>query len=263
MNNIGVMLFIILLPIVLIIIFVNSKDKNKEPIGLLAQLFGLGMLSCLLTLGASLLLDDFLPFMKSGSGSKELISIFLYSFIGVALIEEVSKWIFIYIRGYKSKYFDELYDIIVYAIYVSLGFAFLENLFFIISEDTITLSTIILRAVTAIPGHACYAIFMGYYLSLAKKFKNENKKILVRNNIALSIVVPIILHGIYDFCLLSNIKLLIFMFIGFMIVLYIISYKKLNIASKKNKKIKNKMFFCKNCGSKVEKDFCPKCGKKI
>ena len=124
MNNIGVMLFIILLPIVLITIFVNSKDKNKEPIGLLAQLFGLGMLSCLLTLGASLLLDDFLPFMKSGSGSKELISIFLYSFIGVALIEEVSKWIFIYIRGYKSKYFDELYDIIVYAIYVSLGFAF-------------------------------------------------------------------------------------------------------------------------------------------
>ena len=263
MNNIGIMLFIIVLPIVLITLFVYNKDKHKEPIDLLVQLFLLGMLSCILTLGTSLILDNYLPFMKEGSNSKELISIFLYSFIGVALIEEMFKWIFLYLKGFKSKEFDELYDVVVYSIFISLGFAFLENVFFILSDDIINMSTIILRAVTAIPGHACYAVFMGYYLSLARKFKSERKKILVRNNIALSIIVPIMLHGIYDFCLLSNIRLLMFVFIGFMVILYIISYKKLEIASHSSKKIKHKFKFCKNCGMKVEKDFCPKCGKKI
>ena len=262
MNNIGLMLFIMILPIALIILYINYKDKKKEPIGLLIQLFGLGMISCVLTLGISLVLDEFVPFMKT-SENRTLLSLFLYSFVGVALIEELSKWLFLYIRGYKSRHFDELYDVIVYSIFISLGFAFLENILFLINEDTINIYAIILRAITAIPGHTCYAVFMGYHLSLSKKFKLDGKKELERNNILLSIIVPVIFHGLYDFFLLSNIRLLIYAFIIFMIIIYIMSYQKIEIASKFSSIIKKETKYCKNCGISVETDFCPKCGKKV
>ena len=262
MNNIGIMLFIMILPMILIILYINSKDKQKEPVGLLIQLFLLGMVSCLLTLGISLVLDEFVPFMKAND-NKSLTSIFLYSFIGIALIEELSKWILLYIRGYKSSHFDELYDVIVYSIFISLGFAFLENIIFLINEESINVYAVILRAITAVPGHACYGVFMGYYLSLSKKFKIEENKILTRNNIILSIIVPILLHGVYDFCLLSNIKILIYVFIIFMIILYAVSYKKIKISANCNRKINKKIVFCKNCGTSVKTDFCPYCGKKV
>lgn len=262
MNNIGVMLFIMILPMILIIVYINNKDKQKEPIGLLIQLFLLGMVSCLLALGISLVLDEFVPFMKA-SDSKTITSIFLYSFVGVALIEELSKWLLLYIRGYKSSHFDELYDVIVYSIFVSLGFAFLENIIFLINEETINIYAVILRAITAVPGHACYGVFMGYYLSLSKKFKIEENKSLTRNNIILSITVPILLHGVYDFCLFSNIRILTYVFIIFMIILYIVSYRKIEIAAKSSYKLEKKLVFCKNCGASVETDFCPKCGKKV
>jgi len=262
MNNIGLLLFIIVLPIVLILVFVTNKDREKEPIGLLLQLFFLGMISCILTLGVSYALEYF-PFMSKGRENVDFISVFLYSFIGIAFVEEICKWIILYIRGYKSKYFDELYDVIVYSIFVSLGFAFLENMIFIFNEEVLDIYVIILRAICAIPGHACYAIFMGYYLSLAKKFSKGKNKKLSRNNLLLSIIVPILLHGIYDCCLLSEIRLLIYVFTVYMIVLYYISYKKLKLASKTNENVIKKIRICKKCGCQTEKDFCPYCGKKI
>ena len=263
MNNIGIMIFIIILPMVLIILYINNRDKNKEPIGLLTKLFGLGMLSCLIALLLSLGLDNILPFMKNSGENQSLTSIFLYSFIGIATVEEISKWILLYIGGYKSKHFNESYDVIVYSVFVSLGFAFLENVLFLINEQTIDIYAVILRAISAVPGHACYGVFMGYYLSLSKKDKLDNNKKIAQNNILLSIIVPILLHGIYDFCLLVEIKELIFVFIVFMVGLYTVTYKKIESTSKNSYKLDTKEKYCKKCGIKVKKDFCPYCGKKI
>ena len=56
---------------------------------------------------------------------------FIYVFLFVALIEEGSKFLMTYILGYNNKEFDEVYDMIVDASFVSLGFAFYENLIYI------------------------------------------------------------------------------------------------------------------------------------
>ena len=258
MDSLSIRLFLAILPVVLILIFVYNKDKSKEPLGLLLKLFGLGILSCFLVLAISSGMEKIFPFMKGDIDKKSFLDTLLYAFIGVALVEEFCKWLMLYFQGYKSKEFGELYDILVYAVFVSLGFAFFENILYIVGNEEISIA--LLRAVSAVPGHACDAVFMGYYLNLAKQFNYKDRKDLERKYIILSILIPALLHGIYDFCLMSGYSILVLSFIVFVIFLYSISLKKLKELSESNKKIKFKNNFCEVCGAKVEGQFCGVCG---
>lgn len=260
MNNLSIMLFLAVLPVILILIFVYSKDKSKEPLGLLIKLFVLGILSCFLVLAISSGMEKIFPFMQGELDDKGFLDTLLYAFIGVALVEEFCKWIMIYFKGYKSEEFDEMYDILVYSVFVSLGFAFFENILYVLG--TKKLSIALLRAVSAVPGHACDAVFMGYYLNIAKQYYYKDRKDLERKNIILSIVMPATLHGIYDFCLMSGYNILVLMFIVFVIFLYSISLNKLKELSESNKKIKFKNKFCGICGSRVDGEYCGVCGSK-
>ena len=258
MNQLGLLLFITIIPVLLILIYVYQKDKQKEPISILLQFFGLGILCCFIVIYFSQFLENFLPFMNS-SNRKTFFDIILYAFIGVAFIEEGCKWLMLYMRGYYTKEFDEVFDILVYAVFVSLGFAFFENAFYIYQIGQ--LKTALIRAVSAIPGHACDAIFMGYYLSIAKQHHYQKNKKEEKKNIILSLLVPTILHGIYDFCIMAKMELFTYVFLIFIVFLYIISFKKLLEISKENKIIKYKEVFCKNCGAKMEGRRCKNCGR--
>lgn len=258
MSNISILFFLAVLPVILILLFVYNKDKSKEPISLLLKLFGLGILSCFLVLAISGVLEKFLPFMQNTSGNKSFLDTLLYAFIGVAFVEELCKWLMLYLKGYHNKEFDEVYDVIVYSVFVSLGFAFFENILYVMGTQKLSIA--ILRAVSAVPGHACDAIFMGYYLALAKQFSYQNKKDLERKNIILSILIPAVLHGIYDFCLMSGYTILILTFIIFVAILYALSIKKLKEVAGNNKKIKYTTSFCRVCGARVEGQFCSNCG---
>lgn len=258
--NLTTLLLYAALPVVIILIAVYLKDKNKEPLSLLIMLFLGGFMSCVLVLLASDIMGTFLPFMNGTVATKSFINIILYAFIGVALVEEVCKWIMVYIIGYRNSEYDELYDGIVYCIFVSLGFAFIENILYVI--NTTSIKTAILRAVTAVPSHAFDAVFMGYYLSLAKKGNLKKNKELEKKNLILSIIVPTLLHGIYDFCLMSGYQILTIVFLVFVVYLYVISIRKIKLMSRNNKKIKFKNNFCSNCGKAVTGEFCSNCGKK-
>lgn len=238
--NLPFLLLLSILPVLLILLFVYKKDKNKEPLLLLFIFFCSGIFSCFLVLQTSNVLATFLPFMNMSVESMGFFDTLLYTFIGVALVEEICKWIMVYFIGYYHKEFEEMYDILVYAVFVSLGFAFYENIMYVLALGD--LKTVLLRAISAIPGHACDAIFMGYYLSVAKIFRYKRKKDLEKNNIYLSIIVPALLHGIYDFCLLSGYRIFIFVFIFFVTYLYIISYDKIKEMARLNTNIKNKSY---------------------
>jgi len=107
-----------------------------------------------------------------------------------SILEEGFKY-FAFKKGiWKSRYFDEFYDGIFYAALISLGFATLENIFYVFDYG---IETGLTRAVTAIPAHAFFGITMGFYFGLAK-FKLRNR----RKNLILAFVVPVILHGLYD-----------------------------------------------------------------
>lgn len=258
MDNMMLTLFFTVFPVILLLIFVYNKDKTKEPLKLLLLLFFLGMISCIPVLFASEFFRVVFPFMNKRLAEYNFLETMLYAFVEVALLEEICKWIMLYAKGYNNQEFDEVYDIIVYAVFVSLGFAFVENLAYVFLKGS--LRTALLRAISSVPGHACDAIFMGYFLSLAKQASYKNNKELEKKYIILSIFVPALLHGIYDFCLMANLKLLIIVFIGFIIFLYILAFNTLKKVSLENKNLVLKHSFCKSCGFKVDGDVCPKCG---
>ncbi|MBT3750707.1 MAG: PrsW family intramembrane metalloprotease, partial [Bacteroidetes bacterium] len=112
------------------------------------------------------------------------------------------------------------FDGIVYAVFVSLGFALVENLLYVIQGG---IEVGWLRAITAVPGHALFGVTMGYYLGLARFCSGgERTGFIVR-----ALFWPIILHGFYDYCLMSGIPLLMLAFIPFIIYLWIQGFKKM------------------------------------
>ena len=260
MSNTALLLFISIIPIILILLVVYNKDKNKEPIALLLKLFLSGIISCFLVLIISDLLSKYVPFMTLNTKDYDFWNTLLYAFIGVAFIEELCKWFMVYVIGYNNKEFDEIYDIIVYSVFVSLGFAFFENIVYVFSNND--LKTALLRAISAIPGHACNSVFMGYYLSLAKQYTYREQKDYTRQYKLFSILVPTAMHGIYDFCLMSGQTLLLFVFLTFIIFLYAISIKKLKQVAAANRELKESRDFCPYCGNKLESNFCNNCGRR-
>lgn len=254
----GSLLFIALLPVVLIVLFIYKKDRIKEPPKLLWKLFFAGFGSAVLVWLVSQFLTPIFPILSDQEVELGLFELFINVMIGVALVEEVCKWFMVYTISFNHESFDELYDMILYSVLVSLGFATIENILYIYS---LGFETGVYRAIFAVPGHACDGVFMGYYLGLAKICSINGLDSEKKKNIFLSILVPTLLHGIYDFCIFSKLDILILVFFIFVLILYIKSIKKINKVSKLNSKFKNKTF-CANCGAEVNTNYCTNCGTK-
>lgn len=248
-----------ILPVFLIGMFIYKKDKNKEPTKLLIKLFLGGMGSCFLVTIISIILELIFPIFAADTKNLNLIELAIHVFIGVALVEEFCKWLIAYKISYNDKNFDEFYDAIVYCIFVSLGFACLENLLYVYQYGIVTG---IIRALLAVPGHACNGMFMRYYLGLSKIDSLNNRKDIKTKNIILSILVPTITHGIYDYCLFSERTIFIILFFIFVIFVYVYVIKKIKKISSINRKMKYKDNYCPNCGHIVDSNFCPICGRK-
>lgn len=248
-----------ILPIFIFGSYIYKKDSEKEPASLLVALFLSGVFSAILVLVVSMLLEVIFPFFRVDTNDMNPLQLAIYIFIGVSLVEEGCKWGFSRLIGFKNKNFDQPYDIIVYTTFVSLGFACFENILYVMEYG---FSSAILRALTSIPGHTCFGIVMGYYLLLSKLSLNNSNKRLYHKNLLLSILIPVIAHGIYDYFLfLGNLLLLLILLILF-ILFFIYSNKKIKQLSSLNYKLFYKNKYCPNCGNKVSTPYCSKCGNK-
>ncbi|SNR31842.1 PrsW family intramembrane metalloprotease [Lutibacter flavus] len=182
-----------LAPVFIVIVYIYIKDKfEKESKRFLLKNFLLGaFFSVIISLLLYNIYEKYLP--KSDEFS--VIEQFLKAFFVVALIEEFSKYIIIRYYTQRKKAFNEPFDGIIYAVMVSMGFAAVENIFYVIEGG---LSVALLRAFTAIPAHATFAIIMGYYMGKAKFSNNKAKWNLI------GLLGAIIFHGSYDFFLFIN-----------------------------------------------------------
>ena len=261
MYYILLLLLISILPVYLIGLYVYKKDNQKEPIKLLKKLFIYGVLSCIPVAIIEVALEPFFGTEESRS----LIMWFIYAISSVALIEELFKWLIVYKVSYNHKEFDQVYDAIVYAVFVSLGFAFFENIFYVFDSG---LAVGFIRAVTAIPGHASDAIIMGNYLGLAKLADiNKNRK-LRNKNLLLSIFMPTLLHALYDYFLFTENYIMIIMFFLLLIFIYVYSIKKVKRVAALRQNIyknnsNNDLLCCSNCGTVGYGNFCVMCGTKL
>ena len=120
---------------------------------------------------------------------------------------------------WKNVEFNEKFDGIVYATFVSLGFAAVENILYVIDNGV---STGIMRAITAVPAHAIFGICMGYFFGMAKFYPKKRKTYLY-----LAFLLPFFLHGFYDFILMSGKNFLLILFIPFIIYMWIVGFTKI------------------------------------
>lgn len=177
-------------PVFAIILYVYCKDEyEKEPRRLLLYNFLLGavisiLIATILYYGSDALInldDEF-----------SIVQQFFKAFLVVAIIEEFSKYIIVRFFAQPNKEFNEPYDGIIYAVMVSMGFAATENIMYVMEGGY---QVALLRAFTAVPAHATFAVLMGYFMGKAKFAKHPSKYNL------LGLFLAVLFHGAYDFFL--------------------------------------------------------------
>lgn len=177
--------------------FFYLKDRYSEPILSILRAFIMG---CLLVFPIM-----FIQYVVSG----EISSLFIESFLIIAFIEEFFKWfVFLYIIYHHTE-FNTHYDGIVYAVSISLGFATVENILFLLVNGIEYAFT---RAIFPVSSHALFGVLMGYHFGKAK-IKNRNL------HVALALIVPVFFHGTYNYIIkMVSMDWLVFM-IPFMAIL--------------------------------------------
>ena len=215
------LLIISLAPVIIIAAYIYFRDKyEKEPFRLLLFALIAGALTVIPVLFLERFLDQFTVNFYG------LLAAAWKAFVVAAFSEELFKYIALYLLIWRSPEFNEKFDGIVYAVYVSLGFAGVENVLYVMEGG---FSTGIMRAVTAVPAHAIFGITMGFYFGLAKFYEKERGSLKRK-----ALLYPILLHGIYDFILFTGIAWLTIVFIGFVVFLYISGLRRMKELSKQS-----------------------------
>jgi len=202
------LLLLALAPVVIIMMYVYFRDKyEKEPVGLILKGILLGAI-IIFPVG---IIENYL--ITFGKDFDKIAKAAFDGFVVAGATEEVFKYLVIFILIWRNRNFNEKFDGIVYAVSVSLGFAAIENLFYVFSAGSMQVG--FLRAFTAVPGHTVFGIVMGFYMGLARFSINGRSKWLL-----LALIVPWLLHGAYDFMLMSGHPVLIVSFLPFLIFMY-------------------------------------------
>ncbi len=205
-------------PVVIVALYIYFKDKyDKEPILMLIKALVLGMLIVLPVYVMETLLMKFMPILEFSSR----LSAFYNAFVVAAFSEEIWKFIALFFLIWKSKEFDERIDGIVYAVFVSLGFAWVENIMYVMEGG---MNVAMTRAFLSVPAHALFGVTMGYYFSLSKFTNSEPTR---KRFFIYAIIFPIILHGVYDFILMANEPLGMIVFIPFIIYLWKVGFTRI------------------------------------
>lgn len=185
-----------LLPVFIVLWYVYRKDKmEREPLSMIFKVLFMGAIFAIPCAAA----EEFAISMLDNLTFQTTISYSLAENVfGIAFVEELAKWLVLMIFVWNNKNFNYRYDGVVYAVTSSLGFAALENVLYIINYGT---GISVGRAIFSIPGHASFGVFMGAYLAMAKNARVNGNYFLRHFFLLLSIAVPTVIHGCYDFLL--------------------------------------------------------------
>ena len=176
-----------MVPPILLILYMYRLDRiEREPFGLLLKLFLLG--GCT-TIAAGILEE-----------------------IGVGILDALAE---------TPGNLNYRFDAVVYSVAVSLGFAAFENVMYILNFG---LGVAPIRAITAIPMHCITGIFMGHYYGQAKfqEYYHSWNGMYAYN--VLAYVIPVLLHGFYDFAAGSEDELLSLLFLAYVVIIDIIAF---------------------------------------
>jgi RsiW-degrading membrane proteinase PrsW (M82 family) len=175
-----------LAPGVALLSYFYLRDRyDPEPLGMVLKSFILGGLLVLPVMVVEYAFKD------EGLLQNPMANAFLVS----GLIEEFAKWFIVIYTAYHHAEFNERYDGIVYTVAVSLGFASIENIFYLFSYG---IHFALLRAILPVSSHGLFGVSMGYYIGQAKFAQNK------RRWLAFALFSSAALHGLYDWLVQLN-----------------------------------------------------------
>lgn len=181
-----------ILPVIVLMVFIYRQDKyQKEPIKSLAKAFIGGILAIPL---------DFI-IIAIINRIWESNTVFYSAFWEAGFPEELSKLLVFMVFIWRDKNFDEYMDGIVYATFIGLGFACVENIMYVFSSATESfgsaIHTSVSRAILSVPGHFLFGVVMGYFISLAKFKEGKSWPYLLMGLAAAAAA-----HGLFDWMLM-------------------------------------------------------------
>lgn len=218
-----------ILPGVVLVILVYKMDRiEKEPISFILRLLWTGIVSTFFAAIIEVLGELFLYNLFGES----FITNFLMYFLVVGGAEEGVKYFSFMKFAWNNREFNYKFDAIVYSVSISMGFAIYENIKYV---KMFGMGTAVARAFSSVPGHAIFAIIMGMFLGKARAEENystmygPNKSKFYKR---MALIVPMLVHGLYDFLLVSETTAAYFGWFILLMLMYWFAYIILTRCSK-------------------------------
>ena len=217
-----------IIPAVLLLLYVYRQDRlEKESWGLIGKLVLFGAVST----AAAQFLENvgiaLLPHIPAAGSNTYYALLF---FVVVGFTEEGCKYFVLRWRTWANPEFNCRFDGVVYACAVSLGFALWENIAYVISYG---FGTALIRAVTAVPGHACFGVFMGAFYGTAKAHASAGNDKAAGRCRFFCVLIPAVLHGIYDY--IASRGEAVIVFILFVVILFFAAARTVKKMSTKDR----------------------------
>jgi RsiW-degrading membrane proteinase PrsW (M82 family) len=192
----GLLVIPVILPVFFWAVYHYHKDRHlPEPPGHLLLTFVLGVLAAAISQGLYMALDPLtLRFDAGALSESSSLGLFAYSLIVIGPIEEFSKLLFFVLIVIRFKEFDEPLDGIIYASFIGLGYAAIENWQYL---DYLTPLEAAARGFASPVVHMLFASIWGYWIARAYVVKRS-----VFSAGLIGFAIAATLHGLYDFMVL-------------------------------------------------------------
>ena len=216
MHQLVLYIFFGVLPSLIWLFYYLQKDLHPEPKKMILKVFLWGAIATVPTLFFQIFFSEALNqfqylsvFYSPGiSAYLPTINNFVRWFLVIALTEEVFKYLAVRLTVFKSKELDEPLDVMLYMVVAALGFAALENIFYLFSpinnavslevilKTTLTISFI--RFIGATFLHTLCSALLGYFMALSTLRLRKRFRMTI-----LGVFLATLLHGWYDFSIMN------------------------------------------------------------
>ena len=183
-------------PLVLMGVIYRMDKIEREPPRMMMGLFFKGLLGMFPILILELLASQFVDLFPWSY----LGYLFLSYFCIPGFIEEGVKYRVLKKNTWNDPNFNFRFDAVVYSVFVSLGFAAVENVMYVLTNG---FSTAVLRAIFSIPGHAMFGVVMGVGVGTAKWMETMGQRQQAQALLRRAWLTAAVLHGFYDFLLVG------------------------------------------------------------
>ncbi len=222
------------LPAFILLVYVYRRDRfEPEPIGLLLSLLLCGVAATILAVIAESVGSAALAFFLPGGENDPSYGVWMF-FVIVALSEEGFKYLTLRLRTWRSPHFNCRFDGVVYAVFVSLGFALFENIGYVLMYG---MGAAVMRAITAVPGHASFGVFMGAYYGMARRCENRGEYGMSSFLRFLAVLIPTLIHGLYDYIAMSESESVSGTFVVFVLVVFVLAFTLIKRLSRRDEYI--------------------------